>query len=109
MVILAFSILDMDINFGKDDLHSKHYHLVSCDLRHTEEFELKLRESDCDFTLPTIFIAECVLVYMPFSHSNNLLAWIAEKFLAIFFVNYEQVSDGRILKNMEYILCMTYM
>jgi len=42
--------------------------------------------------MPTIFIAECVLVYIEKSDTDNLMKWITNKFKSVFFVNYEQVS-----------------
>ena len=83
---------DYEVVFDKTDVHSKIYHAAACDLRQIEEVEKKLRQCECDFNLPTIFIAECVLVYMPFAQSNNLTTWIAAKFASAFFVNYEMVN-----------------
>ena len=83
--------VDVDVKCDQVDLHSKFYHLASCDLRRLEDVESKLQQCDCDYGLPTIFLAECVLVYMPYVQSNNLLSWISDKFSSLFFINYEQV------------------
>nr|XP_037845659.1 leucine carboxyl methyltransferase 1 isoform X2 [Chlorocebus sabaeus] len=44
--------------------------------------------------LPTLLIAECVLVYMTPEQSANLLKWAANSFEAAMFINYEQVNMG---------------
>uniref|UniRef100_A0A2K6CTG6 Leucine carboxyl methyltransferase 1 n=1 Tax=Macaca nemestrina TaxID=9545 RepID=A0A2K6CTG6_MACNE len=44
--------------------------------------------------LPTLLIAECVLVYMTPEQSANLLKWAASSFEAAMFINYEQVNMG---------------
>ncbi|XP_077172959.1 leucine carboxyl methyltransferase 1 isoform X2 [Paroedura picta] len=42
--------------------------------------------------LPTLLIAECVLIYMTPEHSSCLLRWASSTFLASMFINYEQVN-----------------
>lgn len=54
----------------------------------------------------TIFIAECVLVYMEQKSSEVLLKWIAENFSTSLFINYEQVGlDFGNMKSGVFILC----
>lgn len=78
--------------FTRTDIHSAIYHLVGVDLRKLQEFAGKLNECGIDHSLPTAFIAECVLVYMPSQASSALVRWIAENFQTAFFINYEQVN-----------------
>lgn len=73
--------------------------------------ERKLK-NDCklDFSLPTLFITECVLVYMQNEHSNKLLSYLSENFKLCSFVSYEQVNlDDKfgeiMLANMELRSC----
>ena len=75
------------------DIHGSHYHLVGGDLRKLDELETKLM-NDCglDSNLPTLVLAECVLVYLPPEKTTRLLKWCSEKFKTSFFVNYEQVN-----------------
>ncbi|KAI1896018.1 hypothetical protein AGOR_G00090480 [Albula goreensis] len=42
--------------------------------------------------LPTLFMAECVLVYMTPEQSSKLVRWVADTFPTAMFVNYEQVN-----------------
>jgi len=75
------------------DIHGSNYHLVGGDLRKLDELETKLI-NDCglDSNLPTLVLAECVLVYLPPEKTARLLKWCSEKFKTSFFVNYEQVN-----------------
>lgn len=41
--------------------------------------------------LPTLLIAECVLVYMSPEQSASLVSWAASTFGTAMFINYEQV------------------
>lgn len=61
-------------------------------MRNLDELANKIKQSEVDFSLPTIFLAECVLVYVEPSNSHNLLAWISANFTTAVFVNYEQVN-----------------
>lgn len=42
--------------------------------------------------LPTVFVSECVLVYMTPSQSSNLVRWAAETLHTAMFISYEQVN-----------------
>ena len=76
------------------DLHGKDYHLVAANLKNLSELQHKLKECDIDYSLPTIFIAECVLVYIEKNKTDELLRWISDHFSSAVFVNYEQVSGN---------------
>jgi [phosphatase 2A protein]-leucine-carboxy methyltransferase len=65
---------------------------VGVDLRSVDEVANKLKQSDVDFKTPTIFIAECVLVYIETLNCNNLLKWLSTNFSSAAFINYEQVN-----------------
>jgi hypothetical protein len=43
---------------------SQDYHMVGADLRDVKELEAMLIANGVDFSLPTLFLSECVLVYM---------------------------------------------
>lgn len=82
-----------DISFNNYDLHSNIYHLVSSDLRNSKHLNEKLF-NDCKFDkkLPTLFISECVLVYISKQHTTNFLQWITTNFEQSVIINYEQVN-----------------
>ena len=66
--------------------------LVGVDMRDVSEVDRKLRLAGIDFTLPTLFLAECVLVYLLPSHSLPLIRYTASAFTGgCYFVSYEQI------------------
>lgn len=76
---------------GKDLITDK-YCLVSVDLRSIEDLEKKLDECKLDRSLPTLFITECVLVYMSTEYSALLLKHMNNSFKQCCFLNYEMVN-----------------
>ena len=88
---------DGDIAWSEAEIHAGDYHLISADLQNIHEVENKLNESDVSYHLPTLFIAECVLVYIDATCTDCLLKWISDKFSTAMFINYEQVISGYIL------------
>jgi [phosphatase 2A protein]-leucine-carboxy methyltransferase len=93
-----------------NELHTLKYHIISCDLRNTIELDKKLKECNLDFTIPTLFIFECVLVYMTSTNSHNLLKYLNDNFKSLCLINYEQINlndkFGEImLSNMELRAC----
>lgn len=83
---------DGEIRFSATDLHAADYHLVGLDLRHISELINKLTQAEVNFNIPTLFLAECLLVYIDTSAASVLLKWLAGKFSNSIFVNYEQVN-----------------
>ena len=83
--------LDEEIRYNTNELDSGVYHLAAVDLRKLSEVETKLAECLLEFNVPTLFLFECVLVYMPIQFSHALLQFIADKFSTTFCINYEQV------------------
>ncbi|CAI4224059.1 unnamed protein product [Auanema sp. JU1783] len=88
------------------DLHGGDYQLIGADLRQWSELKGKLDKTQLDHSIPTLVLAECVLVYMPLTQSETLIRNLAETFSTVVFVNYEQfrTSDkfGHVMeKNLE--------
>ncbi|NWU69903.1 LCMT1 methyltransferase, partial [Pterocles burchelli] len=73
-------------------LDSSRYAIVGADLRFSSDLEEKLKKHNLDIHLPTLLVAECVLVYMTPQQSANLLKWAASTFPVAMFINYEQVN-----------------
>ncbi|KAK6962977.1 leucine carboxyl methyltransferase 1 [Biomphalaria glabrata] len=91
-LLQALSGEDSDIMMNKAELHSANYHLVSANLRNIGALESKLSASGIDRALPTLFLSECVLVYIEVDTTEKLIKWIADSFPTSFFINYEQVN-----------------
>jgi tRNA wybutosine-synthesizing protein 4 len=66
--------------------------LIGADLRQHNELWTKLEHAGLNPSLPTIVIAECVLIYMDQLRCNDLLTSIAQRFENCVFINYEQVT-----------------
>ncbi|XP_067318058.1 leucine carboxyl methyltransferase 1-like isoform X3 [Anolis sagrei] len=94
----ALSIPIMESHSGESlfieshSLDSTHYAIIGADLRELPKLEETLKKYNLDPQLPTLLMAECVLVYMAPEHSDALLKWVADIFPTAMFINYEQVN-----------------
>lgn len=77
---------------NKNSIISGKYCLLPADLRDLSQVKEALSLSLIDYSLPTLFLTECVLVYMPSADSNTIIKWIADTFKDAFFINYEQLN-----------------
>ena len=89
--VLIHSPADGEIMWNKSEVHAGDYHLVSADMRKLSEVEKKLMDCGLDKNLPTLFISECVLVYIDTKHTEQLIRWISDNIPTAMFINYEQV------------------
>ncbi|CAI6009610.1 unnamed protein product [Closterium sp. NIES-65] len=87
---------------------SNGYSLVSADLRDTDKLNEALAAAGADFgtNTATLFLCECVLIYMDAPSSHRLVAWAAEKFGTAAFVVYEQIRPDdafgqQMIQNLE--------
>ena len=62
------------------DLHGTDYHIVACDFTNTANLETKLAACNWNYTLPTVFVSECVFVYLNSTKVTEFLKWIKQKF-----------------------------
>ncbi|VDK32340.1 unnamed protein product [Taenia asiatica] len=81
----------------KDRVSFGCYHLLSFDLKAPTSVLISLLCDSPDGPslspdLPTLFLAECVLVYIPTEFTNSLLSTLSNKFKQAAFLNYEQVN-----------------
>lgn len=83
---------DGEVKLSATDLHSSNYHCIGVDIRNLSALETKLHQAEVDFSKPTLFLAECVLVYIENECVNKLLSWISTKFVSGLFVNYEMCN-----------------
>uniref|UniRef100_A0A8D1JIK1 Leucine carboxyl methyltransferase 1 n=1 Tax=Sus scrofa TaxID=9823 RepID=A0A8D1JIK1_PIG len=94
--LLSKPILDLHsedtLQMDGHTLDSTRYAIIGADLRDIPELEEKLKKCNMNTQLPTLLVAECVLVYMTPEQSANLLKWAANSFETAMFINYEQVN-----------------
>ncbi|KNC99526.1 uncharacterized protein SPPG_04917 [Spizellomyces punctatus DAOM BR117] len=77
---------------GGTELHSDNYHLIPGDLRNfSTEILPRIASLGFDKSLPTLFLSECVLIYMSPRDSANLVQSAAESIESGVFVTYEQI------------------
>ena len=91
---------------GGINIHSKYYRLATADLRDIEAVHNAVKNAGIDFTVPTLLLSECVLVYLEPEESCSIIAWAARTFQHSVFVTYEQIRPhdafGRVMaKNLE--------
>ncbi|KAI5054998.1 hypothetical protein GOP47_0030143 [Adiantum capillus-veneris] len=85
---------------------SDHYKLLPADLRDLNSLDMLLDQANMDPSLPTLILAECVLIYLDPNVSRTVVKWAGQKFPNSIFVVYEQIhpDDGfgrQMLKNLE--------
>lgn len=83
---------DGEVKFSSTDLHAGNYHCIGVDMRNLPLLETKLQQAEVNYSSPTLFIAECVLVYIENDCANRLLSWISKKFKSGLFINYEMCN-----------------
>lgn len=85
---------------------SDQYKLLPADLRDINMLNMILDQANLDPSLPTLILAECVLIYLDPNVSRAVVEWAGQKFPNSIFVVYEQIhpDDGfgrQMLKNLE--------
>lgn len=88
----TLSETEIGIKIETSSIISDKYSILPVDLRDIELVEKQLIHAKMNFSLPTLFLTECVLVYMPSKNSGAILKWCAEKFENCMFINYEQAN-----------------
>ncbi|KAF9355388.1 hypothetical protein BGX26_006636 [Mortierella sp. AD094] len=84
---------DLKLGLGGTELYAKDYCLLSGDLREfTESIVPKLKVQGFDTSLPTLFLSECVLIYIQPRDSDAIMDWVGANMDASLFVVYEQIN-----------------
>jgi [phosphatase 2A protein]-leucine-carboxy methyltransferase len=91
-LLAALNNDDGEISISQNELNAFDYHIVGTDLRNANQLGAKLVSCGLKFDLPTIFVSECVLVYMETKASAELLKWVSDNFRTSVFLHYEQVN-----------------
>ncbi|KAF6020347.1 hypothetical protein EB796_021319 [Bugula neritina] len=79
-------------------IHSKEEQLLkalgNADLRNLQHLDtqLKLPSVGLDLNVPTLFLAECVLMYMPEKECDGLLSYFSQTFTNSHFISYDVIN-----------------
>ncbi|KAG9300692.1 hypothetical protein G9A89_023490 [Geosiphon pyriformis] len=83
---------DAQLGMGGAELYASDYCLLSGDLKDFVEHLVPRMESHgFDKSFPTLFLSECVLIYMEHGDSDMIIQWISESMEAAMFIIYEQI------------------
>jgi len=81
-----------EIGENNSFLKSNNYSCVPVDLRKFDTF-LKMSEFvGIDLKAPTLVFAECVLIYLPTTNSNEIMKYFVDNFDTIYFMNWEMMK-----------------
>ncbi|KAG0738754.1 hypothetical protein G6F57_007173 [Rhizopus arrhizus] len=103
---LSKHLLDIKIERGGMDLKSQDYCLLGGDLRHWPEVSNQLIRAGFDSNAPTLFLSECVFIYLSSQDSDTILQWITDHTANTMFALYEQIRPDdpfgkMMLKNLK--------
>ncbi|KAF9940259.1 hypothetical protein BGZ67_008026 [Mortierella alpina] len=85
----------LKLGLGGTELYAQDYCLLSGDLRDfTEDIVPKLIAQGFDTSLPTLFLSECVLIYIQPRDSDAIMDWVGANMAASLFVVYEQINPN---------------
>lgn len=80
---------------GGSGLASPSYTLLPTDLRNLQEMWTELKEHGFDPSLPTLFLSECVLIYLDVKESDAIIQHVAQECTAeTMFLIYEQIRPN---------------
>ncbi|KAF9572865.1 hypothetical protein EC968_009349 [Mortierella alpina] len=83
------------LGLGGTELYAQDYCLLSGDLREfTDSIVPKLKAQGFDTSLPTLFLSECVLIYIQPRDSDAIMDWVGANMAASLFVVYEQINPN---------------
>ncbi|KAH8550415.1 leucine carboxyl methyltransferase 1 [Umbelopsis sp. PMI_123] len=88
---LATMLESPTVERGGMELGSADYALIGGDLRHWDSIAERLRHHGLQPDIPTLFISECVLIYLAPEDSQIILKWITENVSSCLFLLYEQI------------------
>ncbi|CAO3632260.1 unnamed protein product [Cunninghamella echinulata] len=93
---------EITLERGGTELSGHDYHLIGGDLREwNEQIVDRLLHYGLDVNAPTLFISECVFIYLPPEHTTHILQWITQSMAHPLFTLYEQIrpddSFGKVM------------
>ncbi len=80
------------VNISHGNIHSDDYYLLKADITNISQVEEKLNESKINTENFTIFIAECLLVYIKKNDTYEMLKSYTNMFKNILFLEYDLIG-----------------
>jgi len=81
-----------DIKIDKEVIESEFYNLFSADITKIDELNSILIEKGIDKNIPTLFLTECVMVYISIENGKNLLKYISDNFPTVLYSEYDPIN-----------------
>jgi len=75
----------------ENEVHTSVYHAVGSDITNLAAMDKMVESTALDTSLPTLFISECVLVYLPPEKGTSVIKWASERFSTAGFVSYDPI------------------
>jgi len=92
-----------NVEITKERIESESYHLFTGDICCISDIDKRLVSAGIKKDIPTLFLAECVLVYIPLDVTNTLLQYISDEYRTVMLVDYDPISlndrFGDVMKN----------
>ncbi|CAG8478697.1 11056_t:CDS:2 [Ambispora leptoticha] len=83
---------NVELGLGGAELYASDYCLLSGDLKEfVESIIPRMEKQGFNKSLPTLFLSECVLIYMEPQDSDKIIQWIGDNMQAALFALYEQI------------------
>ena len=89
-MIIFYNFINFRLEYTK--ISSKDYHLISIDLIKTDAIIEELNKLKIDYSIPTILIAECFLVYLTRKVTMNILNVFTSNFKNLIFTFYDLIN-----------------
>ena len=93
----------LEAEFTDTDMHSNGFHIIGADLGDIELLSEKIKKCGIEPSLPTLFLAEYVLLYMDDTCTDTLMQWITQSFQSACFISCDLVRPKSMIIIMNFL------
>eukprot|EP00112_Aurelia_sp_Birch-Aquarium-sp1_P016678 Seg3801.4 transcript_id=Seg3801.4/GoldUCD/mRNA.D3Y31 product="tRNA wybutosine-synthesizing protein 4" protein_id=Seg3801.4/GoldUCD/D3Y31 len=83
-----------DIKHFENEISTKNYSLIGCDLTNLKQLEDRIQSLHFSKEIPTLLMSEVVLTYVDKESCSKLIQWTASMFANSVFLLYEQIQPN---------------
>ncbi|EGG24460.1 leucine carboxyl methyltransferase [Cavenderia fasciculata] len=83
---------NVKIDWENNRMISPHYRVSPIDLCNISSFDEIFNSLGINYNIPTIFLSECVIIYITADNGNKVIKWASDHFKESCFVTYEQIK-----------------